>query len=161
MSTPKAELKYLSLLWATHEHAADISRLHSALFNNGWDEAAVTGLLAHPGSIAMLASAGMPRQIGAYALAQVAADEAEILSIGVASPWQRMGVATKLLDGLKRAAVRAGALRIFLEVAASNAAAIALYQKQGFVEAGRRAGYYTRPDGTKEDALILRTVLAT
>jgi ribosomal-protein-alanine N-acetyltransferase len=118
-------------------------------------------MLAHPGSVALLASAGTPRQIGAFALAQVAADEAEILTIGVAPAWQRQGVATKLLDGVKRAAVRAGAPRLFLEVAQSNGPAIALYGRNGFSEAGRREDYYTRPDGSREDALILRAVMAS
>lgn len=162
MVTPaKTELKYLSLLWATQEHAADIARVHASLFATPWDEAAVGRLLAHPGSIALLAGAGAPRAIGAFALAQVAADEAEILSLGVAEPWQRQGVATKLLDGIKRAAVRAGALSLFLEVAQSNAAALGLYGRNGFAETGRRAGYYAKADGTREDAVLLKCVLAT
>ena len=157
----KAELKYLSLLWGTPEHASEIARLHAGLFASPWNEAAIGNLLAHPGSIALLAGAGLPRQIGAFALAQAAADEAEILTIGVAAPWQRMGVGTKLIDGIKRAAVRAGALKIFLDVAESNTAAIALYEKNGFSEVGRREGYYAKPDGTKEDAIQLRNVLGT
>jgi len=157
---PKVDLKYLSLLWATHEHAAEVARLHASLFEPGWDEASVARMLSHPGSIAMLAGAGMPRQIGAFAMAQVAADEAEILSIGVAVPWQRLGVATRLLDGLKRAAVRAGARQMFLEVAESNAPARALYAKGGFTETGRRQGYYARSGGGSEDALIMRAALA-
>jgi len=40
-----------------------------------------------------------------------------------------------------------------LEVRASNAPAIRLYDKLGFVEVGSRPGYYHNP---KEDALILR-----
>ena len=39
-----------------------------------------------------------------------------------------------------------------LEVRPSNAAAIALYQRFGFEEVGRRRNYYDLP---KEDALIL------
>lgn len=158
---PKAELKYLSLLWGTPEHANDIARVHAGLFTTPWNEETITNLLTHPGSIALLAGAGLPRQIGAFALAQVASDEAEILSIGVAAPWQRLGVGTKLIDGIKRAAVRAGALKIFLEVAESNSAAIALYAKNGFTEVGRRKAYYTKADGSKEDAIQLRNVLGT
>lgn len=41
---------------------------------------------------------------------------------------------------------------MFLEVAADNDAARALYAKLGFVEAGRRHGYY----GDGADALVLR-----
>ena len=48
-----------------------------------------------------------------------------------------------------------GAFRAFLEVAADNEAAVALYRQAGFAEAGRRTGYYRRPDGTRIDACLL------
>lgn len=153
-------LKYLSLLWALPDHAEAISRLHSESFDDGWDAAAVARLLANPGSVAMVASAGVPPVIGAFILAQVAADEAEILTIAVAPSWRRNGVAARLVDGVKRGAARSGAQALFLEVAEGNAAAIALYAKAGFAEAGRRKGYYARPDGTREDAIVMRCTLA-
>jgi ribosomal-protein-alanine N-acetyltransferase len=53
-----------------------------------------------------------------------------------------------------------GATRLFLEVADDNAAALALYARAGFSEAGRRPGYYARPDGVRQDALILALNLA-
>jgi multidrug efflux pump subunit AcrA (membrane-fusion protein) len=37
----------------------------------------------------------------------------------------------------------------------ANAAALALYARAGFAEAGRRPGYYGRPGGDRRDALIL------
>jgi ribosomal-protein-alanine N-acetyltransferase len=52
-------------------------------------------------------------------------------------------------------AVAGGAERMFLEVAEDNAAARALYARAGFAEAGRRRGYYARPDGPAADALVL------
>ncbi|MDP3371055.1 MAG: ribosomal-protein-alanine acetyltransferase, partial [Brevundimonas sp.] len=48
-----------------------------------------------------------------------------------------------------------GATRLFLEVAEDNMAALALYAGAGFVEAGRRPGYYARPHGRPRDALVL------
>jgi ribosomal-protein-alanine N-acetyltransferase len=48
---------------------------------------------------------------------------------------------------------------MFLEVAISNVAARALYDRLGFTEAGRRKGYYARPGSPPEDALILRSNL--
>jgi [ribosomal protein S18]-alanine N-acetyltransferase len=44
--------------------------------------------------------------------------------------------------------------KIFLEVRVSNAAAIALYRASGFVEIGRRRGYYQNTNG-REDALLM------
>ena len=103
----------------------------------------------------MIAGAGTPRQIGGFALAQVAADEAEVLSIGVIPGWQRQGVGSKLLQGVKRAAVKSGAKRLYLEVAQSNAAALAFYKKAGFDETGRRPGYYVKAGAASEDAIVL------
>ena len=151
------DLRYLSLLWAVQEQAGDIARLHASLFASAWTEASILQMLAHPGSVAMIAGAGTPRQIGGFALAQVAADEAEILSIGVTPAWQRQGVGLKLIEGVKRAAVKSGARRLFLEVAESNAAALALYRKAGFSEKGRRQGYYAKPGAKAEDAILLGT----
>lgn len=155
------DARHVSLLWAPPEQSAVFAALHSAVFAAPWDEAAIAGLLAHPGSVAMMAMGGQPRRVGAFALAQVAADEAEILTIAVDNDWQRCGIGAKLVDGVKRAAARAGAKSLFLEVAASNAAALGLYAKCGFAETGRRKDYYALPEGRREDALVLRAVLAS
>ena len=112
-------------------------------------------MLGHPGSIALVACTSSPLHIGGFALAQVAADEAEILTIGVSAAWQRHGLGARLIGGLERAGRNAGAKRLFLDVAESNAAARQLYQTTGFTEFGRRKGYYTTPDGV-EDAIQLR-----
>ena len=53
-------------------------------------------------------------------------------------------------------AQESGAESMFLEVAEDNAAALALYAKAGFTEAGRRRGYYRRSGGTAVDARVLR-----
>lgn len=151
--------RHVSLLWAPVEQAAEFARIHAEQFPTPWDEAAIAGMLSHPGSVAMMAVGGNPRRIGAFALAQVAADEAEILTLVVERAWQRHGIAVRLVDGVKRAASRAGAQSLFLEVAESNAAARALYAKCGFAETGRRKGYYALPGGKTEDALVLRAPL--
>ena len=44
---------------------------------------------------------------------------------------------------------------LWLEVRPSNERACALYIREGFVEVGRRKGYYPAPDG-REDALVMR-----
>jgi ribosomal-protein-alanine N-acetyltransferase len=72
-----------------------------------------------------------------------ALSEREILNLAVAPKYRRLGVATALLKHeLSREA------RHFLEVRESNVAALALYRKCGFVEVGRRAGYYEFPTET-------------
>jgi ribosomal-protein-alanine N-acetyltransferase len=57
-------------------------------------------------------------------------------------------------------AKEAGAFDLFLEVAADNTAAIALYAATGFDRVGLRKGYYPHPDGAK-DAVVMRRALNT
>ena len=71
---------------------------------------------------------------------QAAPDEAEILNIAVDPEYRRRGIGAALLDRVCEEAKGA----IFLEVAETNAPAIALYRKQGWEDAGVRQGYYSQ-----------------
>lgn len=153
---PQLDAKYVSLLWAGPERAAELAALHARLFEDAWDEASVRKVLDHPAATALVAITGEPKRIVGFILGQVAADEAEILSFGVASEWQRCGIGRRLVEGLARAARRAEGKRLFLEVAADNGAAIALYRGLGFEETGRRKAYYARKDALPADALVLK-----
>ena len=88
-------------------------------------------------------------------MARVAADEAEILSLGVELAARRAGLGAALVAQAARGAQASGARAMFLEVATGNNAARALYRRLGFREAGRRKAYYA----ASEDALILRADL--
>ena len=156
---PPRDIKQVSLLWAVPEHAKDIAGLHASLFDPAWDTASVARTLEHPGSTALIATTGFPKSLVGFVLGQLAADEAEILSIGVAPEWQRHGLGARLMDGLARAATRGLAKRLFLEVAADNPAAQALYAKLGFAEISRRKGYYERKGGPAVDAVVLSKTL--
>lgn len=151
--------KYVSLLWAGPEQAAEVAALHAQLFDPPWSEDSIRTLLDHPASTAFLAVIGNPKVPVGFVLAQLAADEAEILSIGVAKEWQRKGLGVRLMEGLMRAAKRAEAKRLFLDVAADDDGARGLYHRLGFLGTGLRRGYYNRPDGTTADALTLAITL--
>ncbi len=153
--TPFRNVKHVSLLWAAPERAKELSELHAKLFVPAWDQASIKGMLEHPASTSLIAVAGEPKTVKGFIIGQLAADEAEILSIGVAPDWQRAGLGKTLVEGLVRAAKRGEATRLFLEVAEDNAAALALYSKLGFTEAGRRKAYYQRAGGPASDALRL------
>ncbi|WP_428376298.1 GNAT family N-acetyltransferase [Lichenicoccus sp.] len=132
--------------------AAILAPLHAAAFAGGetWDALAFAGLLDLPGCFAVLADAA------GLALFRVAGDESEVLTIGVRPAARGAGVAGGLLDaGMTECAGR-GARLMLLEVADGNAPALALYRRRGFVEVGRRRGYYA--DGA--DALLLSGALA-
>jgi ribosomal-protein-alanine N-acetyltransferase len=86
---------------------------------------------------------------GFCAWRQISPDEAELLNIGVDPAARRRGVASALLEALYRAARG----DIFLEVAESNAAAMALYEKHGWVRIAVRRGYY---EGGRINAVVMK-----
>jgi ribosomal-protein-alanine N-acetyltransferase len=138
-------------------HADALAALHAACFPPGeqWPSVAMAAQLALPGCFGLIGLAG-PDAPGGLVLARVAADEAEILTLGVVPAQRRRGMAALLLAQAARAAALRGAGAMFLEVAEDNAAARALYARQGFQEVGRRKRYY--PSGA--DALVLRLGLS-
>ena len=81
-------------------------------------------------------------------------ETADIANIAVRPMLRRSGIGEKLLRRLMDDGYRAGVERFSLEVRASNAPAIALYEKLGYRQEGLRRGYYENP---REDALILWT----
>lgn len=93
-------------------------------------------------------------EIRSYAVLMPAADEAELLSIGVAAGQQRKGLGRAMLREMLNLAREENIRRVFLEVRASNAAALALYRSAGFAEIGLRRGYY-RNAGGYEDAITM------
>lgn len=149
------DLRHVSLLLATPDRADDIAQIHAGLFDPAWSKESVLALLEHPASAAYVALVGNPKRAVGFVLSQIAGDEAEILSIGVAADAQRSGVGKTLMEGLVRALRRAEITRLFLDVAADNEAAKALYARLGFSEIGRRKGYYARAGAPAQDAVNL------
>lgn len=147
--------KNVSLLWASSDRVTEIAALHAKLFNPPWDLKSIAELIEHPAAAALVAQMREPKAMAGFIIGQLAADEAEILSIGVAPEWQRRGLARTMIEGLARAATRAEAKRIYLEVAEDNAAATALYDNLGFAEVGRRKDYYQTPGAQPVDAVLL------
>ncbi len=151
--------KRVSLLWAGPERAGSIAAVHAKLFNPPWDEANVRGLLDHPAATSFVATLGSPNDVVGFIIGQIAADESEILTIGVAPECQRHGVGKMLVEGLVRAVQRAEVRRMFLDVATDNAAALHLYSKMGFTPSGVRKGYYARPGAAAVDAVTMARTL--
>jgi ribosomal-protein-alanine N-acetyltransferase len=79
--------------------------------------------------------------------------EWEIENVAISGSARRRGLGSHLLGEFIRLVRERGGREIFLEVRESNRAALKLYEKWAFVEAGRRKAYYHDPP---EDALILR-----
>ena len=98
------------------------------------------------------------RRVVAYGVVLIAADEAHLLNLSVASGWQRRGIGSELTRFFVKLARDYRADKIFLEVRPSNTAARALYARNGFSEIGRRRDYYPTAEG-REDAVVMELEL--
>ncbi len=138
-------------------HAAVLAELHRAAFpDEPWDAAAMAEVLAMPGAFGFLASEEDSAP-GGFLIAVAVADEIEIVALGVAPARRRRGMARRLLARLIELAV---GRRFHLEVAEDNEPALALYRAAGFVEIGRRPGYYRRTGGAIDGLRLHRPVSA-
>ena len=128
----------------------DMAQLHAASFTEArnWSAEEFAALLASPLCFAV-------GDVRSFALVRVVADEAELLTLATNPAFQRQSLARAVMCDWQDEAKRRGAASAFLEVAADNTAALALYQSCGFVETGRRPGYYPRTGKDDCDALLL------
>jgi ribosomal-protein-alanine N-acetyltransferase len=90
-----------------------------------------------------------------YFVVMPGVEEAHLLNLAVATDARRQGLAKWMLEAVALWALRRGARHLWLEVRTSNAAALGLYQSQGFRVAGRRKAYYPAGQGQREDALVM------
>ncbi len=132
---------------------AEMSALHHAAFaaERGWSAEEFKDLLDSPYVEAFTAPHGM-------ALTRTLAGESELLTLAVDPAHQRQGVARGLMRQWMTA-ITGTAQTAFLEVAADNHAARALYADFGFATVATRAGYYLRKNAPSVDALVLRCTL--
>lgn len=145
---------------ARSDEIDDLARLHAACFTTPWAADAFARLLTAPGAFALIGRCGGDIAAHAgFALARTAADESEILTIGVLPDYRRRGLARELMTAVAGRALADGADSLFLEVDRQNRAALALYRDLGFAEVARRPGYYRQADGRHRDALVMRLSL--
>lgn len=129
----------------------EVLHLENLIFSTPWSKEQYRSLM----------QAGICKVFGAYAgdvlvaYASVsvnrAAGELEVYNIATRPEFRRRGMARRLTRKLIEAAENLGLERALLEVRAGNIPARSLYEKLGFMEAGRRKAYYTDPD---EDAVL-------
>lgn len=166
------EISYYQM---AYEDIAQISGMEQEFFSTPWSEASIghyaqagntifivartkEPYLEGPGPVPSETSGSplrntddLPRKVAGYAALLCAADEGNLVSIGVRREYRRMGIATELLDILYGLAAQRGVASINLEVRESNLPAIRFYEKEGFERTGKRPGFYRNPT---EDALL-------
>ena len=141
---------YYEIVPMARSHIEQIAALEKNCFSTPWSENMLPAALFDPQASFIVAEDGEGGVLG-YAGLHVVLDEGYIDNVAVEEAARRHGVASALLDVFCRFG-QANLAFLTLEVRASNAAAIALYQKHGFAQVGLRKNYYTNP---REDAIIM------
>ena len=132
-------------------HVSQVAALEKLCFADPWSEKSVASELENIWALWLVAVED-DRVIG-YIGSQTSIDETDVMNVAVHPDCRRQGIAEELIKTLVVKLKEKGSHALMLEVRASNAPAIALYEKLGFLQVGCRKNYYRNP---KEDALILR-----
>lgn len=150
------------VLPVTADDAPRLALIHASSFSDHWPAASIDALLSRPQVAAIGGMIDGARELQAFVLIQIIADEAEILTFCVMPDLRRQGLGRDLLQSAVDLAKARGASRMFLEVGEDNLAARTLYGRAGFALVGRRVAYYhgAQADQVGADALVLRKMLA-
>ena len=101
--------------------------------------------------VACTEDSGTEKIVGIIGLRDISG-EGEITNVAVEPEFRRRGIGRLMLDKVLEEARQLGIRDITLEVRESNAGAIKLYEKAGFVGEGVRPNFYEHPT---EGALIM------
>jgi ribosomal-protein-alanine N-acetyltransferase len=143
---------------ATLRDAPRLAALHGASFHRGWGEGEFEDMLSQRNTL--VHRLRLRSKFIGFAVSRIAADEAEILSIAIASGQRGRGLSRQLLlTHLGHLAGR-GVRTVFLEVEENNQPARRLYDRAGFTIAGRRERYYREAGGEQLNALVMRRDLS-
>ena len=128
-----------------------VMAIEQALFSVPWSENGLFSFLLRQDALFLVAEE--KESILGFCGILMALDEGDIVKIGVMPERQGQGIGTKLLDALIRKAGEKGVSSIYLEVRASNQAAVHLYRSFGFQQTSIRKDYYEHP---REDGITMR-----
>lgn len=133
---------------------ADVLRIEaSSPESSGWDEAQLRGELER--TWAHLWVTRKQGRVVSFLASWLVADELHVLNVATDPSHRRRGLAHALLSHALAFAVGRGVRLVLLEVRRSNAGAIALYRRIGFVAMGLRARYYSNDEDAVEMVLRL------
>ena len=138
----------------TLQDAPAIADLEKLCFSDPWSEKSIASEVNNPLSYWLVAEEN--GEIAGYVGSQSVLDAADMMNLAVNPDYRCKGIGKALVDALTQHLMENNVIALLLEVRVSNSPAIALYEKLGFVQVGRRPKYYHNP---REDALILRKEL--
>lgn len=140
----------------TPAHLNGAAELEKLCFSSPWSATSLE-LLTNDGIgvgyiLTVPTAPGVEPAVAAYGGMLITVDEGQITNVAVHPDHRRKGFGAAIVRALLRHAKDERLESVSLEVRASNTAAIELYKRAGFVEAGRRKGFYNKPT---EDALVM------
>lgn len=141
------------------DDARRLAEIHAQGFATGWSAGEFTRMIAEGCDVDLLITRGaFGEAVAGFAISRIVAGEAELLSIALEPLMRGRGRSGDLLRKHAANLRRGGAETLFLEVAADNTPALALYRGLGFVEIGRRRGYYPEASAAqgRRDALTMK-----
>lgn len=129
---------------------AKMAQLHRAepTGQRAWSEAEFSAMLLAKNALSIICDDG-------FALGQFLLDEAELFLIMTEPKHRSQGVGRRMLALFEEQAFKNEVRRIILEVSATNIAARALYTSTGYQEIAVRKNYYTFPNGSQADAIVM------
>lgn len=128
-----------------------VCEIEQALFVPPWVEAMFAYEL-HDNPYAKLYVWEEDHEICGYIDYWITFETAQLANLAVCANKQRQGIAKAMLDAMIRDCEQAMCENITLEVRVDNRAALALYERYGFLKAAVRKGYYE--DGTDAHLMI-------
>ena len=135
----------------TYDHIPQVAAIERQCFPDPWSERMLREHLDNQCAAALVAL-GEDGTILGYAGLLVVLDEGYITNVATRPEYRRQGIASDLLGVFRTFAEGNHLAFLTLEVRASNTAARALYEKEGYAQVGCRKNYYDHP---KEDAIIM------
>lgn len=140
---------------ASFDHAERLAAIHADAFARPWGADEFEAFLADRTIRIDCLFIGRDPIPEGFVVSRAAVDEAEILSLALARAVRGRGHSAPLLRNHLDALAQSSVAKVHLEVEEGNHPAISLYRRAGFVQSGRRPGYYARPDGTRISALSM------
>lgn len=135
----------------TDQDVEIVAEMEQMIFTDPWSLNVYRQTLALDNTLYLVACEGNG-DIVAVAGVQNIVGDGEITNVMVLPEYRKQGIAYELLLKLIEEGKKIGVQDFTLEVRKSNAGAIRLYEKLGFVSEGIRPGFYEHP---KEDAMIM------
>ena len=134
------------------EDIPEVAALERQTFSVPWSENGFLTSLQSPDTLYL--TVRQEGRLAGYCGLLQSFDEADIMNVAVAPEFRNRGVGRRMLSALMDRGRKRGILRYTLEVRQSNAAALHLYEKLGFVSVGIRKNFYEKPT---ESAVIMWT----